>query len=319
MSALAEIIKPGFSTSLQDLGRARFRHLGVPLSGAADPYSLVLANTAIGNKPGAAALECTLQGPSLHFLAPTTIALAGADMQAKLNDEAIPLYAAVPVKDGDDLVLGAAKAGARSYITFAGGLAGDVFLGSASTYAPASLGGLDGRPLKSGDRLKSADEETVAPRDIPAAIQPRLTREFFLRACPGPEVAQLSQENLKQFFSAHWTIGRRADRMGLQLEGPAFSLAPVTPPMTTMASSPVFPGTVQCPPDGSPFLLSCDAQTVGGYPRIAQIIAADLPLIGQLRPGDHLWLRQTTANEARDIALKKAALLADFFPCGFFR
>ena len=103
--------------------------------------------------------------------------------------------------------------------------------------------------------------------------------------------------------------------MGLQLEGNGLTLLESGP----IASSPVFPGTMQCPPDGAPFLLACDAQTVGGYPRIAQIIAADLHLLGQMRPGDHLWLRRTTGEEARDIALKKAALLADFLPGGVFR
>lgn len=315
MNALAEITKAGLLTTVQDLGRAGSRHLGVPLSGAADPFSLALANTALGNAPDAAALECTLQGPSLRFLAPAAIALGGADMEATINGAALPLYEIANVKEGDELVLGAAQAGARCYIAVAGGFAGEDFLGSTSTHTPASLGGVEGRALKPGDRLTGAGGKTAAPRAISSALLPRFTHEFFLRATAGPETVQLSPESLKQFFSARWTVGRRADRMGLQIEGPVLTLIE-TPPM---ASSPVFPGTVQCPPDGAPFLLSCDAQTVGGYPRIAQVIAADLPLVGQMRPGDHLWLRQTHEAEARDIAQKKAALLADIFPCGFFR
>ncbi|PQA87962.1 biotin-dependent carboxyltransferase family protein [Hyphococcus luteus] len=319
MNVLAEITKAGLLTTVQDLGRKGSRHLGVPLAGGADPFSLALANAALGNAPGAAALECTLQGPSLRFLAPTTIALAGANMDAALNGAAIPLYEAASVKEGDELVLGAAKTGARCYIAVAGGLAGEDFLGSVSTYAPAALGGLEGRALKPGDRLRSGGGKTSAAREIPAALRPRFTSEFFLRATKGPETHELSPDSLKQFFSARWTVSRRAGRMGLQLEGPSLSLIETPSQTTTMASSPVFPGTVQCPPDGAPFLLSCDAQTVGGYPRIAQLIAADLPLAGQMRAGDHLWLRRTGEEEACDIAQKKAALLADIFPCGFFR
>ncbi len=315
MSVIAKITKPGLMTTLQDMGRAGSRHLGVPLSGAADPLSFALANAALCNEPSVPALECTLQGPSLRFLATATIALAGADMNAQLNGAALPINETARVKDGDELVLGTAKTGARCYIAVAGGFAGDTFLGSVSTYAQAALGGIEGRTLKAGDRLLSAGETTGSARTPSAALYPWLTHEFFLRATTAPETGQLSPESLKQFFSARWTVSRRADRMGLKLEGPSLSLAR-TPPM---ASSPVFPGTVQCPPDGAPFLLSCDAQTVGGYPRIAQVIAADLHLVGQMRPGDHLWLRQTEEAEARDIAQKKAALLADILPGGFFR
>ncbi|MCK5745987.1 MAG: urea amidolyase, partial [Oricola sp.] len=264
MSALAEILKPGLHTTIQDGGRAGFRHLGVPLSGAADLYSLALANAAAGNAPGAAALECTLQGPTLRFLGETTIALAGADMQVRLNGEALPLYRAAQVSDGDELVLGAASAGARCYIAFAGGLSGRDFLGSVSTYPPALLGGLEGLQLKAGDRVSGAGARQRSARDIPAALHLRIGRDAILRATPAPETDHLIPESLKQLFTAQWTVARRADRMGLQLEGPALALAPAPP----MASSPVFPGTVQCPPDGAPFLLSADAQTVGGYPRV---------------------------------------------------
>lgn len=315
MSALFEIVRPGLLTTVQDAGRAGFRHLGVPLSGAADPYSLALANGAVGNAPGAAALECTMQGPCLRFLASTQIALAGADMAASLHGDPIPLYRPVRVERGDELALGLAKLGARCYIAVAGGLAGRAFLDSVSTYAPAALGGLDGSALKTGDRISGAGGQRNAPREIPAALHLRLAHEFFLRATSGPETDRLEPESLKRFFSASWTVGRRADRMGMQLEGPILSLSPAP----SMASSPVFPGTVQCPPDGAPFLLSCDAQTVGGYPRIAQIIAADIPLLGQMRPGDRVWLRRIGADDARDIAFKKTALLADFLPAGFFR
>ncbi len=314
MTPIAEILKPGLATTIQDIGRPGVRHLGVPLSGAADPVSLGLANAAAGNSSQAAALECTLSGPVIKFLRKTTFALGGADMNAQFNGEDITPYSPINADAGDQLVLGAAKSGARAYIAFTGGLSGDAFLDSVSTYAPAGFGGLNGRALLQGDILYSANLPAQSPREIPMAFRPRFTHDFILRTLPGPEADVIIPDAPDIFFSAKWTIGRRANRMGVLLDGPRLSLV-TSPPM---ASSPVFPGTVQCPPDGAPFLLLCDAQTVGGYPRIAQVVAADLPLAGQMRSGDHVWFRKTTAADARDIAVKKSALFEEFLPVGFF-
>ena len=315
MTVFAEIIKPGLSTTIQDLGRPGQRHLGVPLSGAADIVSMALVNAAVGNPPDAAGLECTLNGPTIRFSHAAKFAIGGADMPATLNDQPVSRYASVDANPGDELVLGAASAGARTYIAFAGGIGGDEFLGSRSTYIPAALGGCGGRALRSGDKLIGAGLAAGPTRDIAKALQPAFTHDFILRAVAGPETHAVDAHDHEIFFSVKWTLTRRADRMGAELDGPKLN---ATSP-ATMASSPVFPGIVQLPPGGSPFLLLSDAQTVGGYPRIAQVIAADLPLAGQIRPGDHVWFRKTTPDVARDIALKKSALYRDCFPGGFFR
>ncbi len=315
MTPLAEILSSGLMTTIQDLGRPGLRHLGVPLSGAADFVSLALANATVGNRPNAAGLECTLKGPALRFTMSVTFALGGADMKAQLNGKPLSLYTPHEAKAGDALVLGSAQTGARGYIAFAGGLKGDEFLGSSSTYLPAALGGHHGRALEAGDMLHSAELPAVTPRDIPASLRPPMAHDFFLRALPGPEAGQLSDGELTRFFARGWQVARRADRMGAQLDGEALSLTQTQ----TMASSPVFPGTVQCPPDGTPFLLLCDAQTVGGYPRLAQVIAADLHLAGQMRPGDRVWFQEISAEGAREIALQKASFYGDFLPFGFFR
>ncbi|WP_428407544.1 biotin-dependent carboxyltransferase family protein [Hyphococcus sp.] len=315
MTALADILSPGLLTTIQDLGRSGLRHLGVPLSGAADFVSLALANAAAGNAPNAEGLECTLKGPALRFAASATFVLGGADMKPQLNGKPLSLYKPFEAKAGDELVLGSAQTGARAYIAFAGGLQGDEFLGSSSTYLPASLGGHQGRALKAGDKLFSASLPTTSPRNIPASLHPAIAHDFFLRALPGPEADQLRDGDLTRFFARGWSVGRRADRMGVQLDGEKLSLADAP----SMASSPVFPGTVQCPPDGAPFLLLCDAQTVGGYPRIAQVIAADLHLAGQMRPGDRVWFQEISAKGARDTALQKASFYGDLLPLGFFR
>mgnify|MGYP003700732345 FL=1 len=134
-----------------------------------------------------------------------------------------------------------------------------------------------------------------------------------MRATAGPE-AGLLEDDSEHFFTMRWAVGRRADRMGAELDGPRLHMREEI----TMASSPVFPGTVQCPRSGAPFLLMADAQTVGGYPRIAQVIGADLHLTGQLRPGDEVWFRKTSPAEARDIARKKEALFEGWLPQGLF-
>lgn len=314
MNPIATIVKPGLSTTIQDLGRPGCRHLGAPRSGAADIVSLALANAVVGNGPNAAALECTLAGPGIRFEQQSVIAVTGADMTAHLNDVRIEPYTAISVTKGDHLALGSTQSGARAYLAFRGGLGGSVFLGSRSTYLSAGVGGHEGRALKAGDTLASADITAMGPREIPPSMRPAIGADFFLRAIPGPEFDQLPGGDKAMLFSQRWKVGRRADRMGAQLDGAA--LIPST--SRPMASGPVFPGTVQCPPDGAPFLLLADAQTIGGYPRIAQLTAADLPLAGQVKPGDCIWFWKTTPEEAQEITQKKAALLADFLPARFF-
>lgn len=315
MGIFATVVQAGLSTTIQDLGRPGFRHLGVPLSGAADPISLALANTALGNPANAPALECTLKGPTLNFAAEGKIALGGAPMNATVNDVPVEFYTPVKVSSGDTLTIGQTNIGARCYIAFAGGLCASTFLGSASTYQPAAFGGHDGRTLTAGDELCLAELETGSPREIAPVYRPQIGHDFFIRAVEGPEFSQLTIDAQERFFHSPWTVGRRADRMGIQLAGLSMALEKSAP----MASSAVFPGTVQCPPDGLPFLLSVDAQTIGGYPRVAQVIAADLPLIGQMRPNDKAWILRITHEDAREITVKKSALIDDILPGGLFR
>ncbi|MEX6632984.1 5-oxoprolinase subunit C family protein [Hyphococcus lacteus] len=315
MGTFATVVQAGLSTTIQDLGRPGYRHLGVPLSGSADPLSLALANIALGNPASAPALECTLKGPTLKFATEGKIALGGAPMNATINKVPVEFYTAINVSTGDTLTIGQTNIGARCYIAFAGGLCASSFLGSASTYQPAAFGGHNGRALTSGDKLCLAELETGSPREITPAYRPQIGQDFFIRAVEGPEFNQLTNDAQERFFHAPWTVGRRADRMGIQLSGLSMTLDKSLP----MASSAVFPGTVQCPPDGSPFLLSVDAQTIGGYPRIAQVIAADLPLLGQMRPNSKVWIAHTSHENAREITTQKSALIADILPGGLFR
>lgn len=307
---IARIVKPGLQTTVQDAGREGFRHLGVPRSGAADRMSLALANALVGNPWNAAALECTLKGPTLTFERPCVFALSGADMRASLKGKAVSNYARHEAKAGDELALGSAAVGARTYVAFAGGVAGDEFLGSISTYLPARLGGVRGRALRVKDALEIAGLETTAPVDMPASLRPVLAHDWVLRAVRGPDFEWFGGGAARAFFSAPFAADKRGDRMGLRLVGPPVAADGAA----SMKSGPVFPGTLQAPSDGAPFLLLADAQTAGGYPRIAQVIDADLHLAGQIRPGDRIWFREISTAEARDVAAKKQALIASFIP-----
>ena len=298
----AQVLKAGLQTTVQAGPRRGIRHLGVPASGAADPLSLALANRLVGNDSMIPALETTLTGVSLRFQAETCVAITGAKAKARINDERVKLHRAHPVRPGDELELGTAKAGARNYVAFAGGIVADEVLGSRSTYLPAGFGGFEGRALQEGDVIALGDMDS-APGLLktPKEFRPTAGTSIALRACHGAEIELLDKESRFDLFDTNFSVGNRADRMGLQLEGASFRVASAG----RLLSAPVFPGTIQCPEDGRPFLLSVDAQTIGGYPRVAQVARADRHLIGQLRPGDHVRLLWRDAASARDELLAK--------------
>ncbi|NCF23395.1 MAG: 5-oxoprolinase/urea amidolyase family protein [Gammaproteobacteria bacterium] len=305
------ILKPGLQTTVQAGPRAGLRHLGVPASGAADPLSLALANRLVGNALLAPGIETTLTGVRLLFEDDGFAAITGAKAKARLNGERVKPHRTLAVAAGDELEIGPAKAGARNYLALAGGVAVDEVLGSASTYLPAGFGGFEGRALRSGDVI-TVGPHGKAPKMLktPKEFRPRASSSWALRACYGAEVDLLSKESRFDLFDTNFTVGRRADRMGLQLEGARFQVTSGG----RLASAPVFPGTVQCPEDGTPFLLSIDAQTIGGYPRVAQIARADRHLIGQLRPGDHIRLLWRDADSARDELIAKHEYWREWLP-----
>lgn len=308
----ARVEQPGLHTAIQDGGRLHLRHLGMPQSGAADRLSFAMANAAVGNHWDRPALECAFVGPSIEFLAPIRAAVAGADMGATLNGKRIRRAAALDARPGDRLAIGGGPCGARAYLAFAGGVAGDRFMQSASTFLPAGIGGYQGRLLAAGDQLFAARAMADAP---PRAMDKSFFMAPFghgwvLRALPGPEFDGLIANAKRDFFSKAFTAGARGDRMGVRMERSAMTFSA----LMSLKSGPVLPGTVQCPPDGAPFLLGPDAQTHGGYPRLAQVIDADLHLIGQIRPGDKIWFRRVNAEEARAIAKRRAAMISVEIP-----
>lgn len=271
------------------------RHLGVPAGGAADTLSLALANRLVGNAWYEPALEATLLGPTLRFDSPCAFALSGAYATATLNGKEVGMHRAVSAAIGDELDVGSATVGARVYVAISGGIEADEALGSTSTDLQAGFGGLRGRAIAAGDELQfsaGSGEECETPEEFRLPM----SSSWAVRVCESVETEQLDATSRDELFGTNWTISRRADRMGLQLEGPTLNVSSDG----RMPSAGVFPGTVQCPEDGAPYLLSVDAGTVGGYPRIAQVARVDRHLLGQLRPGDHLRLLLRDPNEAVD-------------------
>jgi len=284
------VVKPGLFTTIQDLGRPGHRASGVPLSGAADVASLRVANRLVGNRDDAATLELTLLGPDLRFEEDAVIALTGAVFPG------LPPHAAVTVRAGDTLSLGHATAGCRGYLAVAGGIDVPVVLGSRSTFGAARLGGLRGAPLAAGDALPVGGDRGVpanAGLPQPAAVR-SVDRVVTLRTIPGEQFESVGAA----LWSATHTTSSRSDRMGVRFDGAALGDAAAAGSLPSVA---VLPGTVQLPPDGRPIVLLADAQTIGGYPVIGHVIAADLPLLAQLRPGDPVRWQPCTIDEAHRV------------------
>ncbi|HSV56193.1 MAG TPA: 5-oxoprolinase subunit PxpB [Magnetospirillaceae bacterium] len=298
-SAASIVVRsPGALTTVQDLGRTGYQPLGVPPAGAADRDAMETANLLVGNERGEACLECTLLGPELEFTGPAAFAVCGAAMQARLNGVEVPAWETLYAEAGDILSLGTAEAGLRAYLAFAGGLSVPVVLGSRSTCLLAGFGGWQGRALCKADRLPLAAGPTAAAipaRFVPYACRPGYPSEICARAIPFHEVDRFEAESVERFFREPYEVSPKSDRMGCRLSG----IPLVHANGADIVSSGVQTGTVQVPGDGMPIVLLPDRQTTGGYTRIAQVIKADLPMLGQVRPGDKVRFIKATVDEAR--------------------
>jgi biotin-dependent carboxylase-like uncharacterized protein len=303
------VIKPGLQSTIQSRPRVGLRHHGVPASGAADPLSLALANKLLGNAWDAPAIEATLLGPTLRFERECQFSIAGAVAALRLNGDEIQPHQSLIASAGDELAIGAAEVGARTYLAVAGGFAAEDILGSSSTNLQAGFGGLQGRALTAGDvlRFEPAAAESAT---TPDAYRLPISSSWALRACVASETDLLDDGSLDHLFNTNWTIDRRADRMGVRLEGPRLAVSSDG----RMPSAGVIPGTIQCPEDGSPYILSVDAGTVGGYPRIAQVARVDRHALGQLRPGDHVRLLQREPDDAVVELRAKLAYWREWLP-----
>ena len=305
------VMQAGLQTTVQAQPRAGRRHLGVPLCGPADPLSMALANRLLGNPAMTPALEVTLSGFAARFESSTNVAVTGADCDVAINGKSIELHRSYRVAAGDVLRLGAARKAARNYVAIGGGLVGDEFLGSCSTYLPARFGGYKGRALRKNDVVEFLPKnDDGRESNTPKEFRPPFTGAWVLRACRQKNFADLSEADQRELFDKNFTVSARSDRMGLQLQGKTYEL----PTAGYLESGPIFPGCIQCPGDGQPYLLSVDAQTTGGYAQLAQVARVDRHLIGQLRAGDHVRFLQRTASEAATELREKHKYWREWLP-----
>jgi biotin-dependent carboxylase-like uncharacterized protein len=309
-SVILTILNGGAHTTLQDAGRPGFRHLGIPRSGAADRLSFGIANFLVGNSWDAPALECTLGGLHLRFEKDTRIAISGAEMWAQINGLNIEMNRSLPVKKGDILTFSFARIGCRAYIAVEGGLEGESFLQSVSTYTPAKLGGLEGRRYKAGDEIRSADLDNTGPQSLPTGYTPILSRHIVLRARSVSEWERLSPNAQRYMFTSPFITTQDTDRMGARLIGDQIDLLDASP----LVSGPILPGTLQIPPDGKPILAMIDGHCTGGYARALQVISADIWLLGQIAPGSPISFRRCFVEEATDILQGRNAFYAGLIP-----
>jgi KipI family sensor histidine kinase inhibitor len=282
--AAMEVLAGGLLTTVQDAGRPGLRRLGVPGAGPADAQAHACANLALGNHQNRASLECVVVGPTLRFLSTTAFALAGADLGARLErsdlgDWPVPPGARVVARAGNILRFRGRQRGCRAYVAFEGGLDVPVVLGSRATDLASGFGGYEGRALRTGDRLALLPQgPTRAARS--AGQSQMFTDVVEARVVLGPQADSFARSEIAAFLGAAWTVSTASDRVGCRLAGPRLLAQP-----PEIVSDGMVPGCIQVPPSGQPIVMMADGPTTGGYPKIACVIRADLPLLAQLLPG----------------------------------
>jgi antagonist of KipI len=311
------IIRPGLLTTVQDRGRHGLQHLGVVPCGPMDPVALELANVLVGNRNGEAALEFTVLGPEIRFGCDALVAICGAQFEATLAGRALPLDRPVLVEKDSSLRAGRALIGSRAYLAVAGGIQTPPVLGSRSTYLPAKFGGLEGRQLRAGDVLPLApDAEALARKrfsnlsatrknqsgvetvtwSAPALTLPE-REPIVIHAMEGRHHDHFDAAAQRAFFEATWKVSPDSNRMGFRLLGPVLARTEAR----EILSEPACLGTVQVPASGMPIALMADHQTTGGYPKIAEIAAADVPRLAQLAPGGTVRFARCTLEQAGEL------------------
>lgn len=314
-----EIKHPGLLTTIQDIGRFGYQKYGVIVSGAMDSLSLRIANLLVGNDEHEATLEITLYGTTIKFNQDHLIAITGGNLQPTVDNEPVFMWRPTLVKKGSILKFNGAKAGCRAYVSIAGGFLIPKQLGSKSTYLKANLGGFKGRALQKGDTIKCGNKSDIA---LALIEQMPETKHYFpwsviyhawfsfqktetIRILKGSEYERFDKASKQRLVKTSYTISPQADRMGYQLKGEKLSL---TEPFELLSEAVTY-GTVQVPSDGMPIILMADRQTTGGYPKIAQVISADLPKLAQMQPHQKIIFKIVSQEKAeRELLIQEEKL-----------
>lgn len=315
-----KVISPGLATTVQDLGRPGYYHLGIPISGGMDRFSLRAANMLVGNDEGAAVLEAVFLGPELEFTVDAIIAITGADLPPKVDGEPREAWTSLEVKAGQVLSFDFLKSGARAYIAVSGGIDVPVVLGSRSTYALGALGGHQGRPLAKDDVLELLPVGSNAKPglSIDAGLRRMPGAPAELRALPGLYWHWITEQSGKNFFANTWKVAPEADRIGYRFKGgdPIEFNERERPFGAGSDPSNIvdgcYPyGSIQIPGGTEPIVLHRDAVSGGGYFMVGAVISADMDLIGQLQPHSEARFVKVTMDEALAARRDRKKLLSE--------
>ena len=294
--------KKGLLTTVQDLGRIGYQRYGMPVCGAMDRCAMELGNILVGNPRGEAVIEATILGPAIVFGEAEIFAVTGGDFGPTLNGRSIENNRAYLAEAGDVLSLPMAKAGARAYISFAGGLDLEEVMGSRSTFLKGGVGGLNGRAIRDGDEIGLRAPRDGSPcletRFVPPSLLPPYSDSVTVRFTYGPQDDLFSAAGKRTFTGSEYSISERSDRMGFRMDGPAVERASGSD--GNIISDGICFGAIQIT-NGQPIVMMADRQTTGGYPKLGCVITADLPLLAQLKAGDRVRFRPVSVAAAQAV------------------
>lgn len=307
MTAALKVVAPGMHTTIQDLGRYGYQAFGVPVSGALDIANHRLANRIVGNADDAPTLEILFQGPTLEVMADSVrVGLAGAGVEIELMGDrprGLGGWRSVRMRRGQVFRVGRLGEAACGYLAVEGGFSVERCLGSASTYARGGFGGLEGRALQAGDLVPLSRERAPDRTEVGLAEPPPSGRERPIRLVLGPQQDHFTEAALQRLVSEEFIVSKHSDRMGMRLDGPPLAHRDGY----NIVSDGIATGAIQVPGSGQPILLLADHQTTGGYPKIATVISADIPVVGRRRPGDAIRFTAVDVAEAERLRREEEA------------
>lgn len=308
------VLDPGFATTVQDLGRYGCAHLGISPSGAADSLSFRIANLMVGNHENAPAVEMTLSGVTLQFDEPALVAIAGAECAFEMHGKQIAHGQVIEIGSGTVVKCGRISHGVRTYLAVQGGFNIPLVLRSASTNMVARFGGLHGRILRKGDRLFIGTSPAKKTRvlNVEKMYSRKAAGEIVLRVTRGVQQEWFAADDLNAFFSEPFKVSEQCGRTGIRIVGERI----VARHTSQLLTDGIPLGAVQVPPEGLPIILFVDQQTTGGYPKIANVIAADMHSVGQLRPQDVVRFQEVSMDEAVHLLREQENWLKNLFESG---
>jgi biotin-dependent carboxylase-like uncharacterized protein len=314
-----EVVQPGLETSIQDYpGRIGFWNQGFPPSGPMDSWSFRLGNLLVGNPAGAAGLECQYMGPTLKFQRDGVIAITGADMQAKLDGQPVPLWESIAVTAGQTLAMGPAKSGVRAYVAIAGGIDTPPWLGSRSTFHKAGVGGMEGRALKAKQVVPVASGvRGMVGRKVKPEARPHfpIDKRWEIEVVPGPNDDWIDEAGQQRFLTSDWKLSSKSDRTGFRLDGPqwtftekAYKKAPENGSEPSNIIDHGYPlGAVNLAGQ-TPIILVNDGPSMGGFINPYTVPSAAFWKLGQSKPGDVYRFKAVTVDQAQELRKKLNAI-----------